>query len=219
MYAPGSADELLDRCREYAGASGRWKKEDLAGFFQRFRPDGKGLSDIYSGLEHGQELSKRLIAVMKVDGTTKGSTLSANKLIDVDPRRAQALVKRFCKNMQRLARERDHEEMAARFAVSRFIVCAGRRKRFASNDRTREAIEMACDLAFDIVYESPATAFVLGEAVYTLVGFTPLAFYLQWPICADQVRSVDPFKPWFELWRRGVEWRFISANEVEIFTP
>ena len=57
MYAPMPEDELLDRCRKYAGASGRWNKENLAGFFHRFRPDGKGLSEIYAGIEHGKELS------------------------------------------------------------------------------------------------------------------------------------------------------------------
>src|SRR5687767_12328663 len=41
MYAEGPEDALLDRCRKYAGAGGRWKKENLEGFFHRFRPDGK----------------------------------------------------------------------------------------------------------------------------------------------------------------------------------
>jgi len=219
MYEPTPRDALLDRCREYAGGRGLWKRENLKGFFNRFRPDGKGLAEIYSGIEHGKDITKRLIAVMKVDGSTKGSELSAKNLIEVDPRGAQALVKRFCKNMQSLAREFDAEEMVEQFTVKKFVIQAGARRRFTSNDRTEEAIELVCDVAFNVIYDCWATASILDDAIYSLVGFNPLAFYIQWPVCANKVRTADPLKPWFELWRRGVKWRFKSDGEVEIFMP
>jgi hypothetical protein len=78
---------------------------------------------------------------------------------------------------------------------------------------------MACETAFSILYDCVAPASVLDTAVYSLVGFTPLAFYVQWPICAERIRTADPFRPWFELWRRGVAWRFVSADKVEVFMP
>jgi len=222
MYAPTAEDALLERCRKYAGADGRWTSQDVAGFFHRFRPDGKGLSEIYSGVGFGDEISKRLTAAMKVDGTTKGPTLSANNRMPVNARQAVALVKVLCGKIRKLAREFDDEELAERFVANRFVVRAGERRKYARNDYTAESIEMLCDSAFSVVYDTWATANVLDTGIYRLFSvsrFSPLAFYVQWPVCADRFQTVDPFKPFFDLWRRGVEWRLTDGKVAEVFTP
>jgi len=222
MYAPTPEDALLERCRKYAGADGRWKSQDVAGFFQRFRPDGKGLSDIYSGVEFGDEISQRLTAAMKVDGTTRGPTLSANNRLPVNARQAVALVKLLCVKIRKLAREFGDEELAERFVAKQFVVRAGERRKYAQNEYNAESIEMLCDAAFSVVYDTLATANVLNTGICTLfarTGFSPLAFYVQWPICADQFQTVDPFKPFFDLWRRGVAWRMTDDKVAEVFTP
>jgi hypothetical protein len=222
MYATDPGDALLERCRKYAGADGRWTPEDVGRFFHRFRPDGKGLSEIYSGVEYGDEISKRLIAALKVDGTTKGSTLSANNLIPVNAKQAAALVELLCAKVRQLAQEIDDEELAERFVADQFVIRDGQRQTYAQNDYTAESIEMLCDAAYSLVYDSAATANVLGKGIYTLftsVGFSPLAFYIQWPVCADQFQTVDPFEPFFDLWRHGVAWRLTDEKVAEVFTP
>jgi hypothetical protein len=222
MYAPTPEDALLERCRKYAGASGRWTSKDIAGFFHRFRPDGQGLAEIYSGVEHGEEISKRLIAAMKVDGTTKGSTLSANNLIPINEKQAVALVKLLCAKIRKLSQEIDDDELAERFVAKQFVIHAGKQRKITQNDYTAEGIEMLCDTAFSLVYESCATASVLDSGIYSLFArgvLSPLAFYIQWPVCADRFQTVDPFKPFFDLWRRGVAWRLTDDKVAEVFTP
>ena len=118
--------------------------------------------------------------------------------------------------------EIDDDELAERFAAKQFVIRAGKRRKFTQNDYTAEGIQMLCDTAFNLVYDSCATANVLDSGIYRLftpVGFSPLVFYIHWPVCADRFQVVDPFKPLFDLWRRGVAWRLTDDNVVEVFTP
>src|SRR5690606_10164336 len=106
-------------------------------------------------------------------GTTKGSTLSANNRIPVNVQQAVALVKVSCAKVRKLAHELADDELGERFVANRFVIRAGARKEYAPNDFTAEGIEMLCDTAFSILYESAAAVTVLGGAIYDLVGFSP----------------------------------------------
>jgi hypothetical protein len=93
------------------------------------------------------------------------------------------------------------------------------------NDHTALAIEVLCDTGFDLMYDSATPARVLTTGICTLfpaLGYThltnPLAYYIQWPICADRIQTVEPFKPVFNLWRRGVKWRLTEDKVAEVFT-
>ncbi len=220
LYAANPYDDLLERCRAYAGAKKeRWTEKDVAGFFQRFRPRGEGLSEIYAGVEHGDQIVERLVAAMEVDGTTEGSTLSANNLVPVTGDEAMALAQRFCENVRELAVELSNEELAERFTAGKFVLRAGARDRYELNDLTDEAIEMLWDTMYDVFYESASPASVLNTGVRALVGGRLLPFYIQWPVCSGRVQISDPLAPLFEMWRRGVAWRIVENRVVEVFTP
>jgi hypothetical protein len=220
IYAPNPYDDLLERCRRYAGApKKRWSEDDVKGFFQRFRPSGEGLIEIYAGVEHGEEIARRIAAVMQVDGTSEGSLLSANKLMPVSGEEALALVKKLCDSVQSLAKELDDDELAERFAASEFKLRGGERQRFESNELTDETIDTLCQTLHSLIYESCAVASVLNKAIYELAGWTPMAFYIQWPVCAERYQTSDPLEPFFELWRQGAAWRVTENQVFEVFTP
>ena len=161
---------------------------------------------------------------MKIDGTTKGLTLSANNLIPVTDKQAVALVKRLCSRIRKLAEELDDKDWAERFVADQFVVRTGKRMR--RDDYTAYSIEILCCVAYDLVWDSEAPARVLSRAISALfpgMGHTwvssPLAYYIQWPVCADRYQTVEPFKPFFDLWRRGVAWRLTEDKVAEVFPP
>lgn len=57
-----TTDNLLRKCHELAGMGPETAldPDSLVGFFQTFRPDGSGLSDLFNDLEVGEELQSRL---------------------------------------------------------------------------------------------------------------------------------------------------------------
>jgi hypothetical protein len=220
IYAPNPYDDLLERCRKYAGAKKkRWSESDVADFFQRFRPSGEGLEEIYAGVEHGEEIARRIAAAMKIDGTTKGTTLTPNKLTAVTGHQATAIVEQFCANVQSLTTELNDPELAERFTVNRFVLRAGERDDYKINDATNEAIEMLRDALFNVFYEAAAPASVLSNAVHSLVGQRMLPYYMEWPICAARFKINDPLAPVFAMWRSNMAWRFSDDGAVEVFTP
>src|SRR3954469_15159529 len=74
-----SSDEaMLVRWKAIAGdtSPGTWTEDDLAGFFQRFRPDGAGVSEAFEGIEGAAETLPRLLAVYEAtaDGWPREET-------------------------------------------------------------------------------------------------------------------------------------------------
>ena len=74
-----SSDEaMLGRWKAIAGdkSPGTWTEDDLAGFFQRFRPDGHGMSEAFEGVEGADEIVPRLLDVYEAtaDGWQREET-------------------------------------------------------------------------------------------------------------------------------------------------
>src|SRR3954469_944558 len=74
-----SSDEaMLVRWKAIAGdtSPGAWTEDDLAGFFQRFRPDGHGVSEAFEGVEGADEILPRLQEVYEAtaDGWQREET-------------------------------------------------------------------------------------------------------------------------------------------------
>jgi hypothetical protein len=220
-YAPAASDELLERCRKHLGLKSRKKltDHDIAALFQQFRPSGDGLQEIYAGVEHGPEIARRLAAAMQVDGTTRGSTLSANNRQPVTGKEAIELVKSYCKNVHELAREMDDPELAERFTASKFVLRAGQRDSYTLNPATNDAIERLRNALFNVFYESVSPAGVLSVAVRRVVGQRILPFYIEWPLCAVRFQTSEPLAPLFQIWQRNVAWRLADGGVVEVFMP
>ena len=211
-------NQLLQRCCKIAGESGTWETDDLSQFFHRFRPNGSGLDEVYAGVEHGDAVVKRIKAVMKMDGTDKGMALECRKPKPVDDAKAISLAKKAVTNVKKLADELDDDELAGMFTPSDYELKSGQLSRYRQNSLTDDRICVMCEVVDDIFISSDAVAAVMFEAVYTLVHSFPLTYYIQWPIVAGDYTTKDPFKPFFDLWCRKVQWRFTKSNTVEVFT-
>ena len=120
-------NQLLQRCCKIAGESGTWETDDLSLFFDRFRPNGNGLDEVYAGVEHGDAIVSRIKAVMKMDGTDKGMALECRKPKPIDGAKAISLAMKAVTNIKKLADELDEDELAGMFTASDYeLKCSSR---------------------------------------------------------------------------------------------
>jgi hypothetical protein len=219
---PGeTAVSILERCRDLLDLKKAPAGDELQGFLGRFRPKGEGLDELFDGIDGGAEIAKRIKAVMKADGTDAGLSLSVNKPVATTDDKAQALVKQFFGKVNQLARELDDDEVAELFPKSPKITLKKNvYKKFRENKRTNQAFEYLFTMTDEIaIAEGDTTAADMHDAIYTLVYDFGLCNYIKWPDYANAVKTKDPFKPYFDLWRRNIRWRLISKDEVEVFLP
>ena len=85
-----SSDEaMLGRWKAIAGdtSPGTWTEDDLAGFFQRFRPDGAGVSEAFEGVEGADEILPRLLEVYEAtaDGWQRGRPTTGTSSSETRP--------------------------------------------------------------------------------------------------------------------------------------
>ncbi len=61
----GNDEAILERWKALVGDTSpeTWTEDDLAGYFQRFRPDGVGLSAVFEGVKGADEILPRLLEV------------------------------------------------------------------------------------------------------------------------------------------------------------
>ena len=214
---------VLRRCQELAGEPGEWTSDNLSGFLHRFRPKGNGLTELYEGVPFGSEIVKRLKAVMKIDGSDSGLSLSVNNAIPVDEAKALSIARKFINNMRKLGKELGEEELTDLFPTTLDLVPrGGDLKKCRDNSVTGDALFLLCQIVDEALMGAAnhdSAAAVMSEAIYTLVYDFPLVYYIQWPIYADCFRTKDPFQPCFDMWRRRMKWRIIKGGDIEVFFP
>ncbi|MFO0891096.1 MAG: hypothetical protein U0790_18370, partial [Isosphaeraceae bacterium] len=66
-----SDEEMLDLWKRIAGDTSPrpWTEDNLAGFLQRFRPDGTGVAAAFEGMVGGDEIVPRLMEVYRATET------------------------------------------------------------------------------------------------------------------------------------------------------
>lgn len=214
---------LLKRCQAIAEEPGDWTEDDLAGFFHRYRPSGSGLEKLYADVPRGDEIVKRLKAVLSVDGTDEGLSLSVNKPLPVEPAKAVSIVKKFFTNMRRWGNELAEDDLTDAFpANADFVARPGEIGKYRDNKATHEALCVLCDLTEGALSDAAGpkmAGVIMTEAVYTLVYDFPLTYYIQWPNYAKGFQAKDPFRPHFDMWHHKVKWRLVARKRVEVFSP
>lgn len=212
---------LFKRCQQIAGAQQKLNRVGLAGFLNRFRPTGRGLSKLYQDVPHGPEIVQRIKAVMKIDGTNSGPHLRVNDPLQVTPSQALAIVEKFHRNMRQWGEEIEDEDVGRFFTTELKInIKQSRRKTFPVSSQMNMAmwsLQGSTYYAIEDCASSSTSAAVMYDAVISLCHDTLLMHYVQWPAFAHCFKTKDPFQPWFDMWRRRITWRLEKGNVVNVF--
>ena len=233
--------ELINRFRDHAGVdpSVPDDADALLGFFQTYRPDGLALGNLFDGLPHRAELSRRidqLFAAAGEDRRPQGGRdayFVVRKYEMISARRVEILAGDWCGRLASLGRELGHPSDAERFDPPPTVrVLEGIPPKHPKKDQGRTGIlqtllEKVPDWTAEIAV--PGDAAIAGNwmadadqlrRVFYFIACDPyLRDYLMWPLYADAIQTVEPFEPYFELWRHRVKFRSFKEGQLDWYLP
>lgn len=185
--------------------------EDYYGLFQQFRPNGDGIEQAFAGIPDSDEYVERLLEIFQA---TDNETCATDAYFIVRFPLATST-----DELHRLGREmiggfRSLADRIGNAELSQYlgsvtgpeIVDPSRMNR--SNDDNLLVMEATGDF-LNAIGDSENPIVNMSEAFYSVACDFFLKYYLMWPAYSKQIGiGCDVFRPYFELWRRGVELSF-----------
>ncbi|MCM2372507.1 apolipoprotein acyltransferase [Aporhodopirellula aestuarii] len=204
--------------------------DDLIGFFQSFRPDGRGLAGVFSGLPGGDEVHERIATLFEVAGDDRrpGGGRDAFFVVRqpavIDPDEVQAAGESWIASMKVLAESLGHSAAKAQLTgVDRVRVLEGIPPKHPKlpDEKTALLNLLSDGVPSWLAQATPqhAIAEALRGPFYFINCDAMLRDYLMWPLYRDHVSLDDPFEPYFRLWRHGIKWRVFQDTQVDLYMP
>lgn len=214
--------QLLDQLARGVGQRPGYFKDEayLTGYFQRFRPNGDGLERTLQGIDKSDELCERISAIFKA-AARDFHPADAYFVIKAPPSLSAdwqlELLRAHLDAMNEIAEHVGNEEVPDLLAKTQLVSVADLNlSQITEGDDTELAIyEMITDeLIAPARSAVPEAQHVMREAFYTIAAEPYLACYAQWPWFRDAVGLEDPFQPYFELWKNGIQMRFADDQHL-----
>ena len=224
-----SSDEaMLGRWKAIAGdtSPGTWTEDDLAGFFQRFRPDGAGVSEAFEGVEGADEILPRLLEVYEAtaDGWQRGETYDGYFIVrnpaPLTAARATELLRLHLGRLAAMSEAVGCDELTALLRAPLRIEAVEGETPWPPGDDDPETLvyDVASEFMESLTPRQSA-ALLMGEGLYTIACDYNLQRHILWPLYRDATPIEEPFRPYFDLWRHGAGFRFIDERAVRVYVP
>jgi hypothetical protein len=232
-------EEMLAYWKSLAGddSSDDWEEDDLAMFFQGFRPHGDGVEAAFEGVVGAEEILPRLMQVYEAtadgsehEGSSDGyfvvrnprplSAERAKALAGEDLYKVSAIVSEFA-----ALRPNDSatELQALLDPLPAIEVVRGETPWPPDNDAPEGLIyEVTNDFMHHLKWDRKPVeshAHLLEEALYSLAGDYNLGYHILWPLYRHLTPITEPFEAHFELWKHGAGYRFHSNDQVTVYVP
>jgi hypothetical protein len=217
-------------CKDLAGdrSAGKWSAENLAGFFQHFRPDGQGLEALFADIPAGEEVLGRLRQVFQATCPPLQDSQQFDLYFIVrqpPPATEEQLVQWAAAqlaNWRQMAVEIEEEEFI-NLLTPLPTVRISRVAEPAYDPNDTESLDVFInDVQTDwhgALEPICPHASWLREAFYYLGCDYYLARHLTWPWYRPASSIHEPYEPYFELWRHGAKLRCISPDAVTLYLP
>jgi hypothetical protein len=221
-------DATLRRWKALVGdtSSESWDTENMAGFFQNFRPDGAGLRDVFEGVEAADEILPRLLEVYRAtaigwqgDGWCDGYFVVRNPPPLADSGAAN-LVRLHLERVAAMAGAVGHGELTAIAGGDLHYEVVGSE---APGDPDRDGRDTLIYEAIGDFIGSLAPrksdALLMKEGLYTIACDANIQYHILWPLYRHASGIEEPFRPYFNLWKHGVSFRFSGKDTVRVYVP
>lgn len=221
---------FFQKCKALAGDTSdtSWTADEMAGFFQRFRPGGHGLERLFADIPGGLDVFGRLKRVF--DATT---------MLPNDPRRTDLYFVVRCPNrasnkrLLGLAADQfaNWRRMAAEFNAQELIELLTPIPQIRISNGPQPSVNTNDFNALDVFIYDVQTdwhgclpplcpqARWMREAFYTIACDYYLARYITWPWYMNSSRIREPFEPYFDLWLCGATLQCPSPDSVTLYVP
>jgi hypothetical protein len=184
-----------------------FKNEDqLYGYFECFRPDGKGVENVFAGIVGGDEIVQRLRKVYECTNDSAGAYFIVRRPAPVTPERLVDLTTQHYLKVRQIARSFGDARLVSELEVFPEIEI----KRETIPDRVRSDVYAPEASVYDVTGDwfrgldpIQSDALLLHEAFYSIACDYKIAHYLIWPLYWSSTEIEEPFAPYFELWTHG----------------
>jgi len=220
---------MLERWKALAGDTSPepWTPDQMAGFFQCFRPDGQGLSQAFEGVECGEEILARLLEIYRAtaDGWLRENSHDGYFIVRNPPpttsSQAEDLVRKHLKRVVAMAEAIGRAELTA-------LLRQPPRIELTHGEAPSPSLDY--DGPDSMIYEATndfmhsltpreSEALLMEEAMYAIACDYNLQYHCLWPLYRDATPIEEPFAPYFELWKRNLDYRFTGDSEVRVYVP
>jgi hypothetical protein len=223
-----TAEEMFARWKWMAGDTSPrpWSSENMAGFFQLFRPLGDGVEAAFDGVAGAEDLLPRLLDVYRAtaagwsrEGHADAYFLVRHPLTLPRADVADLLRSHLGRLAAAAAEVGDDEASGLLGGPLRLEVVEGQTPWPPGDDDPETLIyEMTGDFVRSLS-PRPSHALLMGEAFYHIACDYGLRHHLLWPLYRHATDIEEPFLPYFELWRHGIGYRFVGEEKVVAFVP
>lgn len=214
-------DKLIDRIRETLGINPLAEDVQyrLAGFFNRYRPDGDGLRSLL--IENGTE-GEVLLRVQKIFLVTAPHWRPSDlyfvirKYEDIDAESALEIVHNYLEGFRIFAEYTGNVELAS--ALRKLKLTSGVPEASALND---DVSVMMHECLTDFLADQQGLKnelFFLKEALYSMANDYSLAAYALGP-AMDVPGAHCAFDRYFDIWRYGIRILIFKDGSVNIELP
>ncbi len=205
-----------------------WTADELAGFFQRFRPDGHKLESLFADIPGGLDVLSRLRRVYTATTIPPADPRRCDLYFIIrDPRRAPdeesiRIAGNQLLNWRQIATDfHEHELVELLTPIPRIQISKGPAPNLDPKDYNTLDV-----FIYDVQTDWHATlkplcpeARWMGEAFYNIGCDYYLARYITWPWYMHSSRINEAYEPYFELWLHGSEFRCPSPDNITLFVP
>ncbi len=224
--------ELFERCREAARIDPELPEEpdSLIGFFQTFRPDGRGLEGLFDGVPSGDDLHRRLERLFEAAGDDRrpeggrDAYFIVRRARLIGPKQVERLAQQWLEQLRLLASELDDRETARlldRGPAVRVLegIPPKHPKRPEEKVPLLVAFEERVPRLIERIEPKSDSADLLRQAYYFVHCDAMLRDFLMWPLYSHGVEIDDPFGPYFELWAHGIKYRIFQDSQIDFYMP
>ena len=221
--------EFYARCKSLVGEDSdrEWDSDAMAGFFQCFRDKRQPLESFLAGIPRGLEVFSRLEEVFDASSqpTQDGRTDLYCVVREPEDASSDAMLieaTTLIENYRGMAESIGERELVSELTPNpsiRLVRGAAPDPDPTNYDSLDVFInDVQCDWHASLSRHT-AEATWMREAFYYLNCDYCLARYVNWPWYRDDSTLIDPFRPYYNLWRHGAVLRCESPDEVVLYLP
>lgn len=202
------------------------EEEDLMDYFQRFRPDGRGVEKVFEGVNRGEEVLARLLPFYHYtkQGASEDLVFVVRKPQPASEEELREIMTQYLEKVRQIATDVHYLKLLNLLDSIQIQTKRGPLGRdIATPDIAipEPHFAMIHDTTGDwFINLEPISSDVtlLEEAFYSMCGDYELAQYIMWPIYREATPIEDPFAPIFELWIRGAKFQF-TGQVLTVYAP
>lgn len=203
-------------------------EDALLGFFQAFRPDGRGLEGIFDSLPQGEELLDRLREVFDVAGDDRRRQGGRDAYFvvrapqPIEPSVAESSAIEWLSQLAELAGRAGQTDAEKRLrGVSKVRVLEGIAPKHPKNDGEKSGLLTVFQKVVPQLASAPNNGLtqLLKTPFYYITCDAMLRDYLMWPFYREQFQMEDPYAAYFTLWKHAVKYRIFQDQQMDLYLP